>query len=317
LGKGNEFSFTEVCLPRVELGANIKDSMKKCSQLKQQPKWSHVRRLLDDENPIVRKGLTEELIRFPKEGLAFLEQVIREPDHLLAKHAHNLLSELGWVDGVEGFLQFINSQRYELESGWFLLDRTVSPTFDVSSSTLFLDSLADRVRELLLPPHTPKEMCSVLNRVLFHEFGFRGARKDFNDPQNSFLHRVLERKRGLPITLSVVYILVARRIGFELDPIGLPGRFMVGCFSETKPFYIDVWSGGKFLEIEQMADFLDDSSIEDSGSLLLPVTVAETLTRGCRNLVQQYGKLGDGDNARLFTKFVIEFENIQQREANA
>ena len=92
---------------------------------------------------------------------------------------------------------------------------------------------------------------------------------------------------------------------------------MVGCFSETKPFYIDVWSGGKFLEIEQMADFLDDSSIEDSGSLLLPVTVAETLTRGCRNLVHQYGKLGDGDSARLFNKFVLEFENIQQREANA
>mgnify|MGYP001197374787 FL=1 len=160
-------------------------------------------------------------------------------------------------------------------------------------------------------------MCSVLNRVLFHEFGFRGARKDFADPQNSFLHRVLERRRGLPITLSVVYILVARRIGFELEPIGLPGRFMVGCFSETKPFYIDVWSGGKFLEIEQMADFLDDFSIEDSGSLLLPVTVAETLTRGCRNLVQQYGKLGDGDSARLFNKFVLEFENIQQREANA
>ena len=174
-----------------------------------------------------------------------------------------------------------------------------------------------RARELLLPPHTPKEMCSVLNRVLFHEFGFRGARKDFADPQNSFLHRVLERRRGLPITLSVVYILVARRIGFEIDPIGLPGRFMVGCFSETKPFYIDVWSGGKFLEIEQMADFLDDSSIEDSGSLLLPVTIAETLTRGCRNLVHQYGKQGDADNARLFNKFVLEFENVQQREASA
>ena len=291
--------------------------MKKFSQVKQDPKWSYVRRLLDDDNPIVQKAIAKELTHSPKEGVAFLEQVIREPDHLLAKHAHNLLSELGWVDGVAGFLRFIDSQRYELESGWFLLDRTVSPTFDVSSSTLFLDSLADRARELLLPPHTPKEMCSVLNRVLFHEFGFRGARKDFADPQNSFLHRVLERRRGLPITLSVVYILVARRIGFEIDPIGLPGRFMVGCFSETKPFYIDVWSGGKFLEIEQMADFLDDSSIEDSGSLLLPVTVAETLTRGCRNLVQQYGKQGDADNARLFNKFVLEFENVQQREASA
>ena len=114
--------------------------MKKCSQVKQDSKWSHVRRLLDDENPIVRKALMEELIRSPQVGLAFLEQVIREPDHLLAKHAHNLLSELGWVDGVEGFLQFINSQRYELESGWFLLDRTMSPTFDISSSKKSLKS---------------------------------------------------------------------------------------------------------------------------------------------------------------------------------
>ena len=291
--------------------------MNKGSQLKRHSQWSHFRRLLDDESPIVREAITRELTRCPEDGIQFLEQVIKEPDHLLAKHAHDLLAELGWVDGVEGFLKFINSQRYELESGWFLLDRTVSPTFDIASSTLFLDSLADRVRELLLPPHSSKEICSVLNRVLFHEFGFRGARKDFSDPQNSFLHLVLDRRRGLPITLSVVYILVARRIGLELDPIALPGRFMVGCFSETKPFYIDVWSGGKFLEIEQMADFLNDASIEDSGSFLLPVTVGETLTRGCRNLVQQYGKMGDEDNAHLFNKFVLEFEKVQQREANA
>jgi regulator of sirC expression with transglutaminase-like and TPR domain len=291
--------------------------MNKGSQLKRHSQWRHFRRLLDDESPIVREAITRELTRCPEDGIQFLEQVIKEPDHLLAKHAHDLLAELGWVDGVEGFLKFINSQRYELESGWFLLDRTVSPTFDISSSTLFLDSLADRVRELLLPPHSSKEICSVLNRVLFHEFGFRGARKDFSDPQNSFLHLVLDRRRGLPITLSVVYILVARRIGLELDPIALPGRFMVGCFSETKPFYIDVWSGGKFLEIEQMADFLNDASIEDSGSFLLPVTVGETLTRGCRNLVQQYGKMGDEDNAHLFNKFVLEFEKVQQREANA
>ena len=291
--------------------------MSKCFQSKKEAKWNHIYRLLDDESPIVRKALMKELSRSPEGGVRFLEQVVREPDHLLAKHAHNLLSELGWIDGVKGFLQFINSQRYELESGWFLLDRTILPTFDVSSSTIFLDRLADRVRELLLPPHNGKQVCSVINRVLFHEFGFRGARKDFYDPQNSFLHRVLERRRGLPITLSVVYILVARRIGLELDPIGLPGRFMVGCFSEKKPFYIDVWSGGKFLEIEQMADFLQDASIENSGSFLLPVTVAETLIRGCRNLVQQYAKNGDRESSRLFIKFISEFERVQQREANA
>ena len=280
-------------------------------------KWDQVRRLLDDENPVVRKGLLEQFNRFPDEGVRFLEQLIREPDNLLAKHAHSLLVELGWVDGVGGFLEFIRSLRYELETGWFLLDRTIFPSLDISSSTLFLDRLADRVRELLVLPHSSKEICSVLNRVLFHEFGFRGASKDFSDPQNSFLHLVLERRRGLPITLSVVYILVARRIGLELEPIGLPGRFMVGCFSDKKPFYIDALSGGKFHEIEQMEVFLDDPSIENSGSYLLPVTVAETLTRGCRNLVQQYAKSKDVVKSGLFQKFVNEFQRIYQREANA
>ena len=291
--------------------------MKKNSKVDNTAKWVFFRRLLDDENPLVRKALTKELSKHPNEGRRFLNKVSRESDDLISKHAHNLMSELGWVDGVDGFIQFIKSLRYELESGWFLLDRTITPTLDISSSTLFLDRLADRVRELLIPPHSAKEICSVLNRVLFHEFGFRGANKDFSDPQNSFLHCVLERRRGLPITLSVVYILVARRVGFELEPIGLPGRFMVGCFSYHKPFYIDVWSGGKQFEIEQMAGFLEDTSIEDSGSFLLPVTVAETLTRGCRNLVQQYAKRGEKENSQLFEQFVMEFDRVQQREANA
>ena len=291
--------------------------MKKGLKVKNGDSWNQVRRLLDDESPVVRKGLIDYLTKCPNEGIRFLEQVMREPDNLLAKHAHSLLVQLGWVDGVGDFLSFIRSLRYELESGWFLLDRTIFPGLDISSSTLFLDRLADRARELLLPPHSSKEICSVLNRVLFHEFNFRAASKDFSDPQNSFLHCVLERRRGLPITLSMVYLLVARRIGLELEPIGLPGRFMVGCFSDNKPFYIDAWSGGKFLEIEQMEDFLDDSSIENSGSYLLPVTVAETLTRGCRNLVQQYAKLGDEENSILFQNFVNEFERVHQREANA
>ena len=291
--------------------------MNKRKESENEKKWDQVRRLLDDENPVVRKGLLEQFNRFPDEGVRFLEQLIREPDNLLAKHAHSLLVELGWVDGVGGFLEFIRSLRYELETGWFLLDRTIFPSLDISSSTLFLDRLADRVRELLVLPHSSKEICSVLNRVLFHEFGFRGASKDFSDPHNSFLHLVLERRRGLPITLSVVYILVARRIGLELEPIGLPGRFMAGCFLDKKPFYVDAWSGGKFHEIEQMEVFLDNPSIENSGSYLLPVTVGETLTRGCRNLVQQYAKSNDVVNSGLFQKFVNEFERIYQREANA
>ena len=170
--------------------------------------------------------------------------------------------------------------------------------------------MADRTKELLVPPQNAREICSTLNRVFFHEYNFRAAGKDFSNPENSFLHKVIARKKGLPITLCVLYLLVSRRIGFDLEPIGIPGRFMLGCFSEKIPFYIDIWSGGKFYEVEQMESFLGNFSSDESGSYLLPVTVGETLTRGCRNLVQQYIKSGDSKNLNCFKVLLMNLKKF-------
>lgn len=279
--------------------------------------FQSIKILIDDETPVVRDAVVQQLKNFPDEGKVFLQEILDGRDPLLAKHAQEINKSLGWADVIGEFLEFIRSQRYELETGWFLLDRTVYPDFQASSATLFMDKLADRVRELVSPPLSPRQTCSVLNRVLFHEYGFRGSGKNFENPDNSFLHRVLDRRQGLPITLSVLYLLVARRIGLELDPIGLPGRFMVGCFAEERPFYIDAWSGGKILELEQMENFLEHSSIEDSGSALLPVTVAETLCRGCRNLVYHFQLSKNPEKSSLFDDFVKEFERVQRLASNA
>jgi regulator of sirC expression with transglutaminase-like and TPR domain len=274
-------------------------------------RWKACRALLDDDSPLVRNALLAKLRDEPEEGRMFLREITEDSDPLLARHAQDLIKLLGWVDGKSDFIAFIRSQRYELETGWFLLDRTVYPSFELSSATLFLDELGDRCRELLTPPMLSREICSVINRVLFHEYGFRGAVKDFENPDNSFLHRVLERRKGLPITMSILYILVARRLGFDLEPIGLPNRFIVGCFSEERPFYMDPWAGGRFYDFDQMGGFLEEYSIENSGSVLLPVTVADTLVRGCRNLVHHYSLAEDQEKARLFNTFVQEIERIQ------
>jgi len=281
------------------------------------PSFKSIKTLIDDETPVVRDAVVQQLKNFPDEGKAFLQEILDGRDPLLAKHAQEINKSLGWADVIGDFVEFIRSQRYELETGWFLLDRTVYPDFQATSATLFMDKLADRVRELVAPPLSPRQTCSVLNRVLFHEYGFRGSGKNFENPENSFLHRVLDRRQGLPITLSVLYLLIARRIGLELDPIGLPGRFMVGCFAEERPFYIDAWSGGKILELEQMENFLEHSSIEDSGSALLPVTVAETLCRGCRNLVYHFQLSKNPEKSSLFDEFVKEFERVQRLASNA
>ena len=110
----------------------------------------------------------------------------------------------------------------------------------------------------------------------------------------------------------MLFIYGVRRVSLDLEPIGLPGRFMLGSFTDDEPFYIDVWSGGKFYDIDEMEDFLGELVSEDSGASLLPVTVAEILTRGCRNLVQQFAKVDNHSNSDLFQKFVNEFEDVHR-----
>ena len=89
-------------------------------------------------------------------GRVFLQEISKGSDNILARHASTLIKELGWVDGVGDFLRFIRSRRYELETGWFLLDRTIYPDFNLAEATLY-GSWAERVRELLTPPVSSRQ----------------------------------------------------------------------------------------------------------------------------------------------------------------
>ena len=133
--------------------------------------------LLDDESAVVRKSIFALFESFPERGRSFLNKLISQSDDLAVKHAKEIQKELGWTDGKEDFLNFIRSKRYELETGWYLLDRVIYPNLDSSVSSLQLDKLADRVRDLLTAHSDPKQTCLTINRVLFHEYGFRGQEK--------------------------------------------------------------------------------------------------------------------------------------------
>lgn len=113
-----------------------------------------------------------------------------------------------------------------------------------------LDELAASVR---MPVDcAPVEAVARLNQRLFQELGFRGDEEDYDAPRNSMLDRVLERRRGLPILLSIVYLEVARRRGLRLHPIGFPAHFVVGVPSAEPVFYVDPFHRGQVLGREAM-----------------------------------------------------------------
>ncbi len=272
--------------------------------------------LLDDTTPAVRRAL---LARFSQLGPAsapFLQAVSRGSNRVLARHAAFFLQELQFSDPVAEFRGFIRSQSYELETGAVLLARTVSPRLDPAGIVVQLDNIAIRCRELIVDPSSVREKCRVLNRVLFHEWGFHGNTENYTDPRNSFIDQVLERRTGIPLSLSVVYLLVAERLGIELEPVGLPGHFIVGCFVDDLPFFIDPFDRGVFRDADEISDLLRANNIAPKSGDLAPTPVREVLCRACRNLVNHYTAAGEPERARLFGGFVEEFEDAYERHAN-
>jgi len=271
--------------------------------------------LLDDPSPTVRKALLAHFAAQGDTARVFLENLAQSGGRLLATHARGYLDELKFTDPVSEFRDFIRSLNYELETGALLLARTVLPDLDVGLSCQRLDDLAARCRELMAEPLSVREKCRIINRVMFHENGFRGNVDDYADPLNSFLPVVLERHKGIPLSLSIVYLLIAQRLGLDLEPVGLPGHFMVGCYLEDAPLFIDPFEQGAFRSPEEVFAFLKSGSLAPKVSDLAPTTVREVLCRSCRNLVNHYAAAGDTERASLFASFVEEFESTYERHA--
>jgi len=113
------------------------------------------------------------------------------------------------------------------------------PDLDITHYLAGLDALADEAEDRLLPGLKGGDLAHALLHVLGEQMGFQGNLGNYYDPGNSFLHLVMENRRGLPITLSLLYMAVARRMGIHLDGIGFPAHFMLRYADETGSWLID------------------------------------------------------------------------------
>jgi len=273
--------------------------------------------LLDDPSPVVRQGLLAHFTRLGPAARDYLQVIVHGPDKALGERARWFLRELKFSDPTAEFLGFIQSQNYELETGALLLSRVVNPGLDVTAVCAQLDAFAARTRKLTPRNATLRTQCRILNRVLFEEYGFAGNSDHFADPRNSLIDQVLERRLGIPISLSLVYLLVAQRAGLELEPVGVPGHFLIGGYEPEGPFFVDAFNNGMFLTPEDVFERIRALNHKPQLADLAPTPVREVLCRMCRNLVNHFTVADDVPHAKLFAGFVAEFEATYERHASS
>jgi regulator of sirC expression with transglutaminase-like and TPR domain len=199
-------------------------------------------------------------------------------------------------EALQGFAALVEPAHedasIDLAAAALAIARTEYPSLDVPYYLSRLEDLSRRVRGRMRSSLTDRELIALINRVLFDEEGLRGNRDDYYDPRNSFLNDVLDRKLGIPITLSVVYMDVARRVGFPIAGTGMPGHFLLKHYDViTGEIIIDAFNRGRIVgnaECQQRLDEIYSGQIELQPEFLQPVTHREILTRMLNNLRQIY-----------------------------
>lgn len=213
------------------------------------------------------------------------------------------------------------SSDQDLARAALIIARLEYPRLDPDPYLARLDEMGDAARARLSEPAAVDSMTSrrvsMLNAYLFEEQGFVGNRENYEDPRNSFLNQVLERRTGIPITLALVYIEVARRAGVPVEGINFPGHFLLRCPADPeaggagRDLIVDPFHGGTILSEGDCRQLLrrhlgDEAAFDPA--LLAPASKPQILVRMLLNLKRIYVRMRSFPQARDVTELLLAID---------
>ena len=204
----------------------------------------------------------------------------------------------------------------DLGEAALLVAADFQPGLDLAAWHARLDDLAEAARGPVLSAWSDAARVSALNRFLFEQEGFEGNEDEYEDPRNSLLNEVLERRTGIPITLSLVYLEVGRRLGLPVEGIGFPGHFLVR-WRGKEDFVIDVFHG-EVLGDEALTTLLREALGRDavfSRSELRAITPHAFLLRLLSNLKRHFALAGEFASALQCCERLLQLDPRRPRRA--
>lgn len=218
----------------------------------------------------------------------------------------------------------------DLPRAALLIAAEESPNLDIDQYLARLAELAAQVRARMTALDMPIvtqpasvnacfDILHAMNGVLFEQERFRGNRIDYYNPQNSFLNRVLERRLGIPLTLSLIYMEVGKQLGLRIAGVGMPFHFLVRCDfpDQAGSIYIDPYEKGKFLSAQDCRDrlsqiFKDPTDFDPTW--LEPLTSRQVLIRLLTNLKNIYTHKNDFARALQVCERILLLDPLQPVE---
>ena len=191
---------------------------------------------------------------------------------------------------LDQFAELVSRDQFDLARASLLLSQDAYPGLDVAGCIASIDDIATKAKRRVSEDAFPAQKLQALNYTLFTELNFSGNVTDYYDPRNSYLNQVLERRVGIPITLSVLYLEVGQRLGLELKGVSFPGHFLVKINMDRGQLVLDPFSGGEAQSETELRQRLakvmpaQDASRASLAPFLEAATPRQIVTRMLRNL---------------------------------
>jgi regulator of sirC expression with transglutaminase-like and TPR domain len=253
--------------------------------------------LLEDPDEFVRESVMNRFEQLGEGSVPLLDEFrVGVKDTEQRKFLDELLVKITIPALEQDFLNFVEggiANYTELEQGVLMLARIDNPTIREELYSRKLDRMAAEIEGPVNYTLLPMDQIKILLKHVYERHGMQAATDSYFEPENAHLHRVLEENKGIPLTLAMVSLFLARRLDLPLTGINMPVHFMMRYDFDGQVVFLDPFSSGKVVTMNECMNFLKRNTIRPEQEYFNPAHPAVILLRAMRNLHNSYTRIGD------------------------
>jgi len=250
--------------------------------------------LLDDEDREVKSHVQNRIFSLGHGIIPFLEKKWEDSfNPEVQKELEDMVHKLQFSQLKERLYDWVNTPDQDLLTGLWIINTYQYPDLDFDKLNTDMHQIYFEVWTAFKNNLLPHEQIKIINNILFNSLRFSANTKNFHSPGNSMLSNVLDTKKGNPISLCAIYLLVAKKLGLPIYGVNLPNLFVLTYKSADVNFYINAFNKGLVFNKQDIYNYLNHLKIEPIDVFFDPCSNKDIVVRTLRNLVMAFEKLGE------------------------
>lgn len=267
--------------------------------------------LLDDSDGEVVGLIRDKIKGLGQEVIPLLE---RERDQygknpVIQSSIEFLLQDLQTDSLMLDIKEWVTHGGEDLLQGLWLISRIAYPEYGIDKMRAQLNKIYMEVWLMTRSDMHPADLLEVINNVIFQQMGFEPNVKNFHSPQNSLFNQVLETRKGNPVSLSCLYILVAQKMQIPLYGVNLPNLFVIIFDYPGQKFYVNAFNKGQIFQRKDIDDYLKHMNLEPRDEYYRACSNTQIVVRVLTNLAFAYQKSGDREKEHRVSRILSIIQN--------